>query len=722
MITCRCGGLAALLGVVALIQALSQNAHQPWLYVGGYGAYRNNLQSADFQSLPNAFRCGPNYTTGTGGIGSAGVLATYPFARPLVAELRLGYAPLSGRLFTSEVIGNTAEIGGSNATVPVQAMHELFTTMPAIVLEPTVGAVLFHRIRVGWGISFSYVLSHTFSQVETLTEPSYVFYLPDSSRQRNRTSGTIGNVYPLQLHMSFSIGVDFPLTSELSLTPELRYYLPLTQISRDVEWKIAPVSIGVSGRYALYPPPPPQYHFDTIYVRDTSIQTIIGLEREWIELISRTEATTQREEYQEQQKHLFITTTISEHYQRTVPRAARLQLAVTARALNFDGSPLDSLSKVVIEETEVEESFPLLPYVFFAEGSSMLELTRMQLLQIADTSTFDESRLPASTLDIYHNLLNIVGKRMRRFPMAKLTMVGTNSNIGTEAGNLELSQARAIAVRDYLVRVWGIDPARITVRTRNLPAYPSNPATPDGQEENRRVELIASDPQILSPVTISSVTVSSNPPIVELVPTVESEVGLAEWSATIEQDGKIIRRVRGTDALPEPYRWDVTTSPYPRLDEPVTIRYAARDRTGQQIDTSFQVNVKQLTVRQKRYEQRDDKRIDRFSLIVFEFNKAELTPAHRQLLQEVRARIQPQSTVTIAGYADRSGDSDYNRELARRRCVEVQRVLGIPDGSVSLLPKGSDELLYDNSTPEGRSYCRTVQVIIETPLKNGQAK
>lgn len=140
------------------------------------------------------------------------------------------------------------------------------------------------------------------------------------------------------------------------------------------------------------------------------------------------------------------------------------------------------------------------------------------------------------------------------------------------------------------------------------------------------------------------------------------------------------------------------------------------------MDKTVQLNVEQLTVRQKRYEQRDDKRIDRYSLIVFDFNKAELTAAHRQLLGEVKLRIQPQSKVVIAGYADRSGEPDYNRELARRRCVEVQRALGLADSAVTIEPKGSDELLYDNTTPEGRSYCRTVQITIETPIVNGNAR
>jgi outer membrane protein OmpA-like peptidoglycan-associated protein len=147
-----------------------------------------------------------------------------------------------------------------------------------------------------------------------------------------------------------------------------------------------------------------------------------------------------------------------------------------------------------------------------------------------------------------------------------------------------------------------------------------------------------------------------------------------------------------------------------------------RDRTGQTLDKTFTLDVQQLTIRQKRFEQRDDKRLDRLSLIVFDFNKAELTSAHRQLLDEIKSRVQPNSSVVIAGYADRSGDPNYNRDLARRRCVEVQRALGLPDERVVIVPKGSDELLYDNATPEGRSYCRTVQITIETPISNSNVR
>ena len=74
--------------------------------------------------------------------------------------------------------------------------------------------------------------------------------------------------------------------------------------------------------------------------------------------------------------------------------------------------------------------------------------------------------------------------------------------------------------------------------------------------------------------------------------------------------------------------------------------------------------------------------------------------------------------MTIYGFADRTGSAEINRELAMDRCVSVRDALarslrGVP---VELEAVGSDRLLFDNDLPEGRNYCRTVQIVVETGL------
>jgi outer membrane protein OmpA-like peptidoglycan-associated protein len=86
-------------------------------------------------------------------------------------------------------------------------------------------------------------------------------------------------------------------------------------------------------------------------------------------------------------------------------------------------------------------------------------------------------------------------------------------------------------------------------------------------------------------------------------------------------------------------------------------------------------------------------------------------------MDRVKARIQPESKVRIVGYADKTGNPEYNRTLARKRCLEVQKVLGLPDDRVTLEPVGSDRQIFENETPEGRSYSRTVQIELVTPIR-----
>ena len=59
-----------------------------------------------------------------------------------------------------------------------------------------------------------------------------------------------------------------------------------------------------------------------------------------------------------------------------------------------------------------------------------------------------------STLDIYHNMLNVLGIRMNKYQNSTITLTGCNSNFGSEKSNLELSEKRAETIKNYLTDVW----------------------------------------------------------------------------------------------------------------------------------------------------------------------------------------------------------------------------------------------------------------------------
>ncbi|MER3328640.1 MAG: OmpA family protein, partial [Candidatus Kapaibacterium sp.] len=142
------------------------------------------------------------------------------------------------------------------------------------------------------------------------------------------------------------------------------------------------------------------------------------------------------------------------------------------------------------------------------------------------------------TMEVYYEILNIVGKRMQFYPQAKIELVGCNSDQGLEKDKIGLSRDRAETVKKYLVDEWGIDPTRITVNSQNLPDNPSNVNEPDGIVENRRVEMNANIPQIFEPMNIKDTLRTSNPPHIRFKPVVNSAVGSNRWKIITYQNGK----------------------------------------------------------------------------------------------------------------------------------------------------------------------------------------
>ncbi|HRS02270.1 MAG TPA: OmpA family protein, partial [Bacteroidota bacterium] len=62
-------------------------------------------------------------------------------------------------------------------------------------------------------------------------------------------------------------------------------------------------------------------------------------------------------------------------------------------------------------------------------------------------------------------------------------------------------------------------------------------------------------------------------------------------------------------------------------------------------------------------------------------------------------------------HTDRIGDDSYNLKLSDARAKSTAAVL--KNKNVEAYGVGEQNLLYDNTTPEGRFYCRTVQVIVK---------
>lgn len=126
---------------------------------------------------------------------------------------------------------------------------------------------------------------------------------------------------------------------------------------------------------------------------------------------------------------------------------------------------------------QVSETLPILSAVFFDDGSTGIP-SRYVLLTREQASGFKEDQLQneqaatvtvrsSGQLNVYHNVLNILGDRMRANPGATISLEGASANGPQDA------KAFAESIKLYLVTVFGIDGSRIAVHG-SFKAHPSS--------------------------------------------------------------------------------------------------------------------------------------------------------------------------------------------------------------------------------------------------------
>jgi outer membrane protein OmpA-like peptidoglycan-associated protein len=86
--------------------------------------------------------------------------------------------------------------------------------------------------------------------------------------------------------------------------------------------------------------------------------------------------------------------------------------------------------------------------------------------------------------------LKVIGQTLKEHADLKLLIEGHTDNVGKAADNQKLSEARAEAVKQALVSEYGIDAERLTVKGYGDSKPVADNKTPEGRQNNRRVELV----------------------------------------------------------------------------------------------------------------------------------------------------------------------------------------------------------------------------------------
>ncbi|MFP4368254.1 MAG: OmpA family protein [Candidatus Kapaibacterium sp.] len=638
---------------------------------GIYGRYAQNLHLSDFNKLPGVPSCCPQFTFGTDPGFEAGILAQFHINYDFMIGARTGFGIYNG--YFAETEPEEFIIDG----IPYNGAfeHRLEAMLSAVSLDLEGYYRLTGSLFANAGLKAAFMLQKEYDQIEEIVDPSDRGTFNETGlTTRNDTEGTINEASSIIMGANAGISYELPLNKSRSLimAPELNYTFFFTPVVSGQTWNIHRITGGLAIKYKQPPPPPPP--------------PPPPLPAPMPELFYPGEPPT---------------------------------LAVEVEAVQVDslGRVSDDFN-IRIEDFVSLNMRPLLNYVFFDENSAELP-DRYELYNPGQTGQFNFKMLQEkNALETYYHVLNIIGYRLRENPGVNITLVGTNSDTGQEKDNLELSRQRAESVADYLYDVWGISRERMRVEARKLPRQATKSDDPGDEAENRRVEIISSDNNITEPVITTDTLRVLSAVKVRFLPKTVSEAGIKEWSLKATQSDKTLVSYSGKGDVPQRLEWDLENKDQnvPRRAGHVDFSLSVTDSLGQTVSTKRNwIPVEQLTIEKKRLEHKTDREFEYYSLILFDFGSTKLEKEHRSVVDFVKNRVTPEADVFIYGYTDRMGEEAINKRISRERAQAVAKRLDIPGAVVKGV--GEAELLYDNSLPEGRFYCRTVTITIETPVR-----
>jgi len=376
---------------------------------------------------------------------------------------------------------------------------------------------------------------------------------------------------------------------------------------------------------------------------------------------------------------------------------------------------------------EVSETFPLLSTVFFDESSTAIP-TRYTLLTNSQALNFKERQLQqqqtvnmpgrsAGQLNVYHNILNILGDRMRLYPTTTIILNGASVNGPAEG------KAFAESVKQYLVAVFAIDGSRIAVQGSFKPHPPSQ--KPGGTKnldllgaENRRVDIESSSPELLSEVggammrPVQMASAQNDMPDNQVVINVDSAKQLLKsWSVDATASNGTTQRFGPYNQDNASINGQTMLGNNPDGDYKIVMTGETYDGRSIRKESSVHLVHPDVTVvKGLRYS------------IVFSYDQATTIASYNHFLTNtVSPLITSGSTVVIHGHTDIIGEDGYNQKLSENRAQQTQQVIehalaaaGKTNVTFETSGFGADasHSPFENTLPEERFYNRTVIIDI----------
>lgn len=644
--------LMMLTGVASALTAQEVQRTQPKFWIGFTGAGNYNMYTGTTQKLNETLMAPSAFHNGSGFGGLGTILLEYRPIPQIGIMLNLGYDNRGGTF--------------NQVQSPCNCPEDLKTGLSYATIQPSLRISPFGpNFYVFLGAAYSHNLNKSFTY--TFDQDNGDLFNTDeddfSNIRKNLFSAHVGIGYDIQLASAES-------PTQVALSPFISYHPYFGQAPRDIEsWSISTIRVGMSFKFgrgavnkraerAVAPAPAPAPSYNPIII------------------------------------------------------VAESDVKFSVRA------PISNPVRRTINET-----FPLRNYVFFEEGSTDIP-NRYVKLNKEQAKYFDTERLRDSEfknrsgrsdrqMDVYYNILNILGDRMRENPSAQISLIGASAGNGAALG-----KEYAESVKRYLTDVFEIQSSRINTEGKDQPINPSeSPGAvkflPLLHAGDRRVDIVSKTADLMTPLEI--IAVHENPMDSRVLFTSKSEKNqpLKSWNVKLTDEYGVTQNFG-------PYTGDQESVPGNTI---LGNRSSGRYKVLMSGKTAEGAVVeKEMTLDLVRIPELKEEESLRYS-ILFDFDESNTVATYEKFLTDVVApRIEDYSKVIIHGHTDIIGSEDYNMKLSEQRASETERILSNAvrrsgknrvDFETHAFGMDTDKAPFNNKLPEERFYNRTVVIDIE---------
>lgn len=676
---------------------------QVWLFSVGGSVYGSRAGHSGQFVLPQAPTCCSGYGSASSfGLGG-GLFLRQEITKHVRLTVRGGLLPMHGDFVSSEQVLLSGQVQGT-------VQHELDVTMSMLAFDALLDFRVPGNIRLMAGITGGSA-SAMFSTRERLVNPSTGTFENGSRLRAVQNDVELQGIPAFGLSPTIGVGYDIHVTAnhQWTLTPEVLFSTGFNNVVEGLDWSTSILRAGISLGFAVNAPRPPT---PVERRKDVLIDTIIvttapdAVDRIGFGDELYLETDTIRTPDLITVLERFSRTDTS--YQGTVP-ILRPSLAVRAR--EPDGS-LRSLFGITVTTQFVTEALPVLPVVFFEPGASTLA---SRYVRVGSTDAFREDGIVPRTPAVHHNVLNIIGSRMRKKATTTITLTGS-ADPTTETGNCAVARARAESVQRYLTETWGVDASRIRIATTAGcgPERPTRQQSEEGFSENRRVDISTDDMELLASVARRrfNEATSITPP--QLVYDASGSDGqyVSDWTIEARMDDSVLFQRQGT-GRPDVSVHELSTVQAEALvnGNNVAVGLVMRGLRGSTATAQASIAVRKDTLSVE---------LERLTLTLFDVASDKVGAIADEQIRRFVETVPAGSTVIVRGYADMLGNAQFNRELSQRRaaavCASIRKVIKrrvtIKCDEVSTgFPPGIESY----RTPEERFLSRTVQIEVQRP-------